>query len=610
MLKRLKKNTTSLKVNISPKNSAKLLPKSPGVYIFSNSNKDVVYVGKAKDLRSRVSSYFNSKEIRAIRIKKEVSSIDFIVVENEEDALILENDLIKKNKPRLNVRLKDDKSFPFIKINTNENFPQFFMTRNQIKDGSTYFGPYSSASNVRKTLSLINKIFPYTSCEESLPIKLCLEFHINRKKTKCSSESNKKEYAKIVDQAISFLEGNTKNALSQLKKSMWDASAFQRYEKAASIRDSISAAESLFEKQSVITSKITNISVDAFVVGSNNIETWIDVMQVREGKLSSRDHFQMEVQDFHNNKQILSSFIQSYYLGNNHPPKEVIVTEMPDDDDIIKKFLEAKYQRKISINKPQKGSKMEILSFLSNNLNKWLEYREGRINSNNKISDLSLIDIQKQLNLGSKPLIIECYDISHVQGTNIVGSMVVFKNGKPDKSKYRKFEIKTSQKNDDYAALREVITRRIKRFKDSDSLPNLMLIDGGKGQLSVTHEVLISNGYKEIEIASIAKQKEEIFMPNIFESVVLENGSYGKHLIQRVRDEAHRFAITYHRNKRSKKMISSELDAVLGIGPKKKKALINFFGSVKNIRNASYKELIQIKEINKKDAEKIKDLIN
>ena len=610
MLNRLKKNTTSLKVNISPKNSAKLLPKSPGVYIFSNRNKDVVYVGKAKDLRSRVSSYFNSKEIRAIRIKKEVSSIDFIVVENEEDALILENDLIKKNKPRLNVRLKDDKSFPFIKINTNENFPQFFMTRNQIKDGSIYFGPYSSASNVRKTLGLINKIFPYTSCEENLPIKLCLEFHINRKKTKCSSELNKKEYAKIVDQAISFLKGNTKNALSQLKTSMWDASGSQRYEKAASIRDSISAAESLFEKQSVITSKITNISVDAFVVGSNNIETWIDVMQVREGKLSSRDHFQMEVQDFHNNKQILSSFIQSYYLGNNHPPKEIIVTEMPDDYDIIKKFLEAKYQRKISINKPQKGSKMEILSFLSSNLTKWLEYREGRINSNDKISDLSLIDIQKQLSLESKPLNIECYDISHVQGTNVVGSMVVFKNGKPDKSKYRKFEIKTSQKNDDYAALREVITRRIKRFKDSDSLPNLMLIDGGKGQLSVTHEVLISNGYKDIEIASIAKQKEEVFMPNIFESVVLENGSYGKHLIQRVRDEAHRFAVTYHRNKRSKKMISSELDSVVGIGPKKKKALIAFFGSVKNIRNASYKELIQIKEINKKDAEKIKDLIN
>jgi len=605
-----KKKAISIKVNISPRNSAKLLPKSPGVYIFLNDNEDVIYVGKAKNLRSRVSSYFNSKEIRAIRISKEVSSIDFIVVENEEDALILENDLIKKNKPKLNVRLKDDKSFPYIKINTNENFPQFFMTRNLIKDGSIYFGPYSSATNVRKTLNLINKIFPYTSCEENLPIKLCLEFHINRKITPCSDESNKKEYAKIIGQAISFLEGNTKNALNQLKKTMWDAAEFQKYERAASIRDSISAAESLFEKQSAITSENTNINIDAFEVASNNIETWVDVMQVREGKLSSRDHFQMEVQDFHDNKQILSSFIQSYYLRNDRPPKEIIVSEIPNDIDTIKKFLEIKYQRKILIKKPQKGPKKEILSFLYANLKKWLEYRESRINSNDEVSDLALIDIQKQLSLESKPFIIECYDISHVQGTNVVGSMVVFNNGKPDKSKYRKFEIKTSQRNDDYAALKEVIARRINRFKDAESLPNLMLIDGGKGQLSVTHEVLISNGYTTIEIASIAKQKEEIFMPNIFESVILENGSYGKHLIQRIRDEAHRFAVTYHRNKRSKKMISSELDAVSGIGPKKKKALIGFFGSVKNIRNASYEELIQVKEINKKDAEKIKDLIN
>ena len=610
MLNNLNKNTNSLKVNIDLKNSAKLLPKSPGVYIFFNVNDEVIYVGKAKDLRSRVSSYFNSKEVRAVRIKKEVSSVDFIVVENEEDALILENDLIKKNKPKLNVRLKDDKSFPYIKINAKENFPQFFMTRNLIKDGSIYFGPYSSATNVRKTLNLINKIFPYRGCEENLPIKLCLEFHINKKNAACSSESNKKEYAKIINQAISFLEGNTKNALNKLKKSMWSAAEFQRYERAASIRDSISAAESLFEKQSFITSKNTNIYVDAFEVASNNIETWVDVMQVREGKLSSRDHFQMEVQDFHNNKQILSSFIQSYYLRNSRPPKEIIVSEIPSDIDTIKKFLELKYQKKILINKPQKGPKKEILNFLSDNLIKWLEYRESRINSNDEVSDMALIDIQKQLSLESKPLIIECYDISHVQGTNVVGSMVVFKNGKPDKSKYRKFEIKTSQKNDDYAALKEVITRRINKFKDSDALPNLMLIDGGKGQLSVSHEVLTSNDYSTIEIASIAKQKEEIFMPNVFESVVLENGSYGKHLIQVIRDEAHRFAITYHRNKRSKKMISSELDSVSGIGPKKKKALISFFGSVKNIRNASYEELLQIKEINKKDAEKIKDLIN
>ncbi|MBH60775.1 MAG: excinuclease ABC subunit C [Dehalococcoidia bacterium] len=604
-----KKGANSIKFEISPKNSAKLLPKSPGVYIFLDDKKSVIYVGKAKDLRSRVSSYFNSKEIRAIRIKKEVANIDFIVTKNEEDALILENDLIKKNKPKLNVRLKDDKSFPYIKINIKENFPQFFMTRNLIKDGSIYFGPYSSATNIRKTLRLINKIFPYTSCEEKLPIKLCLEFHINRNISPCSGELNKKQYAKIIDQSISFLEGNTKNALNELKKSMWDAAKLKKYEKAASIRDSISAAESLFEKQSIITSDNANINLDAFEVASNSIETWVDVMQVREGKLKARDHFQMEVQDFHDKKQILSSFMQSYYLRNDHPPKEIIVSESPDDIDMIIKILQLKYNRRIPIIKPKRGSKKEIIKFLTNNLIKWVEYRESRINSNDEANELSLINIQEQLNLESKPFIIECYDISHVQGTNVVGSMVVFKNGKPDKSKYRKFELKTSQKNDDYSALKEVISRRLNRINDSE-LPNLMLIDGGKGQLSVCHEVLLANGYDAIEIASIAKQKEEIFMPNNFESVILENGSYGKHLIQRIRDEAHRFAVTYHRSKRSKQMISSELDTIAGIGPKKKKALINSFGSIKNIRNASYEELIQLKEITKKDAEKIKDSIN
>jgi len=604
-----KKGANSIKVEISPKNSAKLLPKSPGVYIFLDDKKSVIYVGKAKDLRSRVSSYFNSKEIRAIRIKKEVANIDFIVTKNEEDALILENDLIKKNKPKLNVRLKDDKSFPYIKINIKENFPQFFMTRNLIKDGSIYFGPYSSATNIRKTLRLINKIFPYTSCEEKLPIKLCLEFHINRNISPCSGELNKKQYAKIIDQSISFLEGNTKNALNELKKSMWDAAKLKKYEKAASIRDSISAAESLFEKQSIITSDNANINLDAFEVASNSIETWVDVMQVREGKLKARDHFQMEVQDFHDKKQILSSFMQSYYLRNDYPPKEIIVSESPDDIDMIIKILQLKYNRRIPIIKPKRGSKKEIIKFLTNNLIKWVEYRESRINSNDEANELSLINIQEQLNLESKPFIIECYDISHVQGTNVVGSMVVFKNGKPDKSKYRKFELKTSQKNDDYSALKEVISRRLNRINDSE-LPNLMLIDGGKGQLSVCHEVLLANGYDAIEIASIAKQKEEIFMPNNFESVILENGSYGKHLIQRIRDEAHRFAITYHRSKRSKQMISSELDTIAGIGPKKKKALINSFGSIKNIRNASYEELIQLKAITKKDAEKIKDSIN
>ena len=597
-------------IYIDPKKSASLLPKSNGVYIFKDKDDRIVYVGKAKNLKSRVSSYFTSKETRAIRIKNEIHSIDFIVNENEEDALILENDLIKKNKPKLNVRLKDDKSFPYIKINIKEDFPQFFVTRNHIEDGGKYFGPYANASNVRKTLNQLNKLFPYRSCDEKLPFKLCMDFHIKRGKKPCSSESNKLEYMKVVMQTISFLEGNTKETISSLKKSMWEASKSQSYEKAAQIRDNLLAIESIFEKQSVITSKNTNLNLDVFDVASNNIETWVDVMQVRNGKIKTRDHFQMEVQDFHDNKQILSSFIKSYYLKNNYPPKEILVNYLPSDKSEIEEYLNIKFGKKIHISIPIRGSKKEVISFVSRNLKKWIEYRENRLNDNEEAAVKSLLDIKNQLKLKSKPKIIECFDISHIQGTSVVASMVVFDNGKPNKSKYRRYELKNSQKNDDYSALKEIFTRRLKRLEDENELPDLMLVDGGKGQLTSTNEILNQSKFKNIQIASIAKQKEEIFMPDYKESIILKNGSYGKHLIQRIRDEAHRFAVEYHRKKRSKKMISSELDSVQGIGPKKKKSLMLFFGSIKNIRDASLDELLQVNGINTKDAKKIKDLIN
>ena len=318
----------------------------------------------------------------------------------------------------------------------------------------------------------------------------------------------------------------------------------------------------------------------------------------------------MEVQDFHANKQILSSFIKTYYLKNNYPPSEIIVNDIPTEKNDIQEFLRSKYKRKILIKKPERGSKKEILNFLVKNLNRWIEYRENRVNQNDEAANLGLMDIKKQLKLSVKPKMIECFDISHIQGTSVVASMVVFDNGKPDKSKYRRFELKNSQKNDDYSAFKEIFQRRLKRLENEEVLPDLMLVDGGKGQLSATLEELKKTKYKNIQLASIAKQKEEIFMPEKENSIILKNGSYGKHMIQRIRDEAHRFAVEYHRKKRSKKMISSELDSVVGIGPKKKKALIQFFGSIKNIRNASIEDLLNVKIINLKDANNIKDSIN
>ena len=306
----------------------------------------------------------------------------------------------------------------------------------------------------------------------------------------------------------------------------------------------------------------------------------------------------------------MSSFIKSYYLKNNYPPNEIIVNYFPSDKSYIEEFLKIKFGKKIPISIPKRGSKKEVITFVNKNLKRWIEYRENRLVDNEEASNKSLIDIKKQLNLDSKPILIECFDISHIQGTSVVASMVVFKNGKPDKSKYRRFELKSSQKNDDYSALKEIFTRRLKRLEDEDELPDLMLVDGGKGQLSSTYEILNQSKFKKIKIASIAKQREEIFLPEKKESIILINGSYGKHLIQRIRDEAHRFAVEYHRKKRSKKMISSELDSIYGIGPKKKKSLMLFFGSVKNIRNASKEELMKVNGIYTKDAEKIKDLIN
>ena len=282
------------------------------------------------------------------------------------------------------------------------------------------------------------------------------------------------------------------------------------------------------KNKSVITSKNTNLNTDVFDVASNNIETWVDVMQVRNGKIKTRDHFQMEVQDFHDNKLILSSFIKSYYLKNNYPPKEILVNYLPSDKSEIEEYLKIKFGKKILISIPARGSKKEVIGFVSRNLKKWIEYRENRLNDNEEASAKSLLDIKNQLKLKSKPKIIECFDISHIQGTSVVASMVVFDNGKPNKSKYRRYELKNSQKNDDYSALKEIFTRRLKRLEDENELPDLMLVDGGKGQLTSTNEILNHSKFKDIQIASIAKQKEEIFMPNYKDSIILKNGSYGK----------------------------------------------------------------------------------
>ena len=599
--------------DIDPKELSKVLPEETGVYLFSNDEKQVIYIGKAKFIRSRVISYFNSKELRSTRIKEEIKSIDFIVTNSEQDALLLEDSLVKKYKPKLNIRLKDDKSFPYIKIDVNEKYPQVYITRNVQNDGARYFGPYASASNVRKTLNLLNKLFPYRSCTKAITgkdPKPCLEFHINRCIAPCSGESSLEEYSAVINQAIAFLEGDTKSTIKGLKKSMWEASESEKFEQATSIRDNINAIQSLFEKQTMITSR--NINVDAIDVASNKYETWVDILMVRQGKIKGREHFEMEVQEFHDKRSIISSFLKKFYSNNFNMPSELICSYIPEDLEGLNDFLSSKIGRKAKITKPNRGAKKEILKFLSRNIIQWVQYRERKIEVEMKSADLALDNLQEQLNLSKKPNRIECYDISHIQGTSIVGSMVVFEGGNPKKSEYRKFQIKTSNKNDDFAALEEIFRRRCAKLLEAErkDYPDLLLVDGGKGQLSATHGVLLELGLTDIEIASIAKKREEIFMPNNFESIVLENHSQGKFLLQRIRDEAHRFAIKYHRTKRSAGMLVSALDDVKGIGLKKKKILINHFGSVEKIRNSSVDELYALHGISIIDARQIKNAFN
>ena len=598
-----------------PKLASKSLPNATGVYLYKNENNKVIYIGKANNLKSRVMSYFSSKEIRDIRIAKEIYTIDFMVTTTEQESLLLEDTLIKRYKPKFNVRLKDDKSFPYIKINTTEEFPQIYITRNVKHDGAKYFGPYANASNVRKTLNLLNKLFPYRSCTKKITgtdPKPCLEFHINRCIAPCSGESSAEDYKKVISQTISFLEGDTKSTLKELNKSMWAASESQKFEQAVSIRDNIDAISSLSERQSAIISKGSDINADAIDVAKNKYETWIDVLVIRGGKIKSREHFQMEVQEFHSNEVILTSFLKKFYLNNFNIPQFVICPTIPSEIKDIEELLNNSSNKKVSITTPKRGAKKEIADFLSNNIQKWVEYREMKIDADEKKVSIAIQNLQDQLGLSNVPNRIECYDISHIQGTSVVGSMIVFEKGKPNKSEYRRYEIKKAQKNDDYAALKEIFERRCRKILDNptEKIPDLILVDGGKGQLNITHEVLLNLGLNNINIASIAKKKEEIFMPNNFESILLDDGSEGKFLLQMIRDEAHRFAITYHRKKRSKAMIASSLDAIPGVGPKKKKLLIGKFGSTENIRNIKEEEISKIQGISKLDAKLIKDLLN
>ena len=594
----------------------------------------VLYVGKASNLRNRLRSYFtNSRkpDPKVRRLVKLIEDFDFIITESEQEALILECNLIKEYQPRFNSRLKDDKTYPFIKIDTSEAFPRVYITRNISKDShSKYFGPFASAGSVRRTLGLLKKLFPYRSCTKVITgedSRACLDYHIGRCVGPCIGAADEKEYGEVIDQVSMFLEGDTRQIVQSIKGRMKLEAENLHFEKAAALRDQVSAIEKVNEGQKVLTLKADNL--DIIGCSQTASEAWAEIFFVRQGKLIGRDNYLMTVGEFDDLSSVQTAFIKQFYKVTPYVPPTILTQSMVGEEkESLENFLKSKRGSRVKIITPIRGERKKLVNMVVENANQGMQQlRVTRfVESGN--NDTGMIELQEALSLPEKPSRIECYDISNIQGTNAVGSMVVFQDGKPKPSDYRRFQIKTVNQVDDYSMMREMLSRRFKRLKEVNSIdtnpvskattrkdtkwtetPKLVLIDGGKGHLGAALQVFLELGINDVPLASLAKENEELFIPDFQEPIVLPRNSQGLYLVQRARDEAHRFAVTYHRKRRSKNTIRSSLDMVPGVGPKKRRQLLTKYGSVAKIRESSLEDIASTPGLTKKLAEAIKEYI-
>ena len=597
------------------------VPLEPGVYLHRDAGGKVLYVGKSASLRDRLRSYFGSKknlDPKSIELVSRIDDFEYIVTASEQEALLLENSLIKEHKPKYNIRLKDDKTYPYIKVDLAEDFPRIYVTRRTANDGARYFGPFASAGSVRKTLDLLKRLFPYRSCTKTITgndSRPCLEYHIKRCVAPCTGYASKNDYSEVIAQVVMFLEGNTKEIVSDLKTTMLEASDNLEFERAGALRDRLKAIEKVYEGQNVVGLGREELDVIGAAYGGE--EAWVEIFFIRQGKLIGRDHFTMSGTREEDGQEILARFIEQFYSSASHVPRKILVPESITDKEVVAGWLETKRKGPVEINVPQRGAKRRLIEMVTTNAAQGLEQLKLKWISDSTRMETAMSELQEELNLPRSPKRIECYDVSHIQGTNTVASMSVFQDGKPLSSNYRRFKIKSHDGNDDFASMREVLSRRFKRLKNARdggeenasfaAAPDLVLIDGGKGQLSSAVEVMLHLGLQDIQLASIAKREEEIFLPDAAEPVIMPKNSQGLFLLQRARDEAHRFAVTFHRNLRGKSSVKSALDLVPGIGPKRRKMLIRSFGSVKGIREASEDQLAAAPGMTAKVARQIKE---
>lgn len=601
------------------KTRLQIVPAKPGVYLMYDEHGTVIYVGKAKILRNRVRSYFNNKSLPAktLQLVSQIHDFDYIVTDSEHEALILEATLIKQHRPKYNVIFKDDKSFPYIKITIKEKYPRVLKTRRIEKDGSLYYGPYSAAGSASRTLALIEKIFPL--CSETDTIlgnrpRPCLQYYIHRCMGACAGRADPQEYKAAVQEVLLFLDGKHEQLVEKIHAEMEEAAENLQFERAARLRDRLTDIQNLLQRQKVVLP--TPIDIDVVALATEQDEAYAEVMFVRQGKLVGHQHYIMKNASGELVRQIQQSFIEQFYASVPTVPELLLLQHELLDSEPVEQVLRERRGGKVEIQLPKRGDKKALLDMAANNAKEGLERERFKWLSDEQKRTGALLELQKELSLPNKPNRIECFDISNIQGTSPVASMVVFENGSPARPEYRRFQIKTVEGPNDFEMMREALTRRFKRATNAEQdgtswvkLPDLLIVDGGKGQLGVAVEVLRDAGLADLPVVGLAKQQEEIFRPGISQSLLLPRTSESLYLVQRVRDEAHRFAITYHRNLRSKKSIKSKLDEVQGIGPKRKKALIQAFGSVAGIRSASVDDIAAVKGLDRSTAERIKEAL-
>ena len=584
-----------------------VLPDKPGVYLMHDAHGKVIYVGKAVVLKNRVRSYFRNLASHTPKVRamvEKIAEFETIVTSSEVEALILECNLIKKYRPRYNIMLKDDKTYPFLKVTVNEDFPRIYVTRRQQRDGAKYYGPYADVGAMHDTVKLLRTMFPLRTCRKMNPDRPCLNYHIKRCLAPCAGYVSREEYGNMIKSVCMVLDGRTTELERDLKRRMQEAADNYAFEEAARLRDQLQAVTRLNEQQKAVTGSGGDMDVIGFAKDTTGI--CLQIFFVRKGKLIGRDNFFLP-DGGEAEEEVMSAFVKQYYNEATFVPKEIVVPYLPDEEEkqLIEIWLADKAGRKAELILPQRGVKRELLSLANDNAKKLLEERLRKGSLSLKDDLAAAEELQLALALPNPLERMDCFDISHTQGSETVASMVVFRNGSASKKDYRKYKIVSAEgKPDDFKSMQEVVYRR---YKDYEDLPSLVVIDGGKGQLSSALEVIRGLGLHDLPVVGLAKREEEIFIPGQSESILLDRDSASLHLIQRIRDEAHRFAITFHRKLRGKRNLVSVLDHVEGIGPKRRQELWKKFKTLDAMKQASVEELAAVEGMNYPAAQTLYD---